>query len=55
MSSLEDKPSAEFFPEGSSELDTLQRRQVLMAGLRELTRKFVVLDVTLKDPKQAKA
>jgi len=40
MSSLEDKPSVQFFPEGSSELNAQQRRQLLMLALRELTKKF---------------
>jgi len=55
MSSLEDKPSVQFFPEGSSELNAQQRRQLLMLALKELTKKFVDPDLTFKDPKQAKA
>ena len=55
MSSLEDKPSVQFFPEGSSELNAQQRRQLLMLALRELTKKFVDLDLTFKDPKQEKS
>jgi len=54
MSSLEDKPSVQFFPEGSSELNAQQRRKLLMLALRELM-KVVDLDLTFKDPKQAKA
>ena len=54
MSSLEDKPSVQFFPEGSSELNAQQRHQLLMLALRDLT-KFFDLDLTFKDPKQAKS
>ena len=43
MSSLEDKPIVQFFPEGSSELNAQQRHQLLMLALRELTKKFVDL------------
>ncbi len=49
MSSLEDKPTAEFRRGGRSEVDTLQRRQLLMLGLRKLTRKFVDLSLTYKE------
>ena len=41
MSSLEDKPSVQFFPEGSSKLNVQQRHQLLMLALRDLTKFFL--------------
>ena len=59
MTSVNDTPSSTFFPEGSSRLDSLQRRRILMNGLHELTKQFVDLNFTFqeghspKDPDQA--
>ena len=41
MSSLEDQPSTEFFPEQSSQLDPSQRRVILMLGIKQVLEKFV--------------
>lgn len=50
MSALTDKPnSPTFFPEGSSELDSLKRKEILMLGLRKLINKYVNLDLTFKE------
>ena len=45
MTSLDCKPCNTYFPEGSSELDPLQRREVLLQAVNKVVTKFV--DVTL--------
>ncbi len=41
MSSQEDRPSVQLFPENSCELSPVQRRQVLLLGTQEIVNKFV--------------
>ncbi len=51
MRSVDDQPSSVFFPEGSSELDTLQRRNILMLAVRKVVGK--VVDLSYGEEKQA--
>ncbi len=46
MASPDDKPCDTHFPEGSSELDPLQRRQVLLITMQEVVKG---VDMTSKD------
>ena len=45
MDSLEDRPSTDHFPSNSSHLDSLQRRQLILLGVKEVLAKFVNLPV----------
>ena len=49
MNSLDDTPSEEFFPAQSVELDSLQRRRILLDALHKLLRRFVDLSVTFQE------
>ena len=51
MDSLTDTPSTKFFPEGSSELDSLQRRNILLLATRQLVEKYVDLTIPEKKTK----
>lgn len=44
MASVEDMPRRSFFPEGSSQLDSSQRRNVLILAIEELLKEFVDID-----------
>ncbi len=43
MQNVEDTPSTTFFPEGSLELDSLQRLTTLLTAVRKVTDRFVDL------------
>ena len=45
MESLTDTPSKKFFPDGSSDLDSLQRRNILLLATRQLVEKYVDLSL----------
>ena len=44
MDSLEDRPSTDHFPNNSSHLDSLQRRQLILLGVKEVLAKFTKCD-----------
>jgi L1 cell adhesion molecule like protein len=54
MDSLTDTPSTKFFPDGSSELDSLQRRNVLLLAAEQLVEKYVDLAIPEQKPKKKK-
>ena len=55
MNSLTDTPSTKFFPKGSCELDSLQRRNILMLATRGLVEKHLDLTIPEKKTKQKKS
>ena len=54
MESLTDTPSKKFFPDGSSDLDSLQRRNILLLATRQLVEKYVDLSLPQKKEKKPK-
>ena len=53
MKSIDGEPSQTHFPAGSSELDSLQRRNLLMLACRNIVDHFVDLSFAEQQPKQA--
>ncbi len=49
MSTLEDKPSTQFFPENSSRLNPAQRRHVFLLAIRQVLDKFVEISFPVPD------
>ena len=49
MKSLDDTPSEEFFPTESLELDTLQRRRILLDCLHKLSNQFVDVNLNFSE------
>ena len=54
MNTLTDRPSNKFFPDGSSELDSLQRRNILLLAAEQLVEKYVDLSIPEEKPKKKK-
>ena len=52
MDTLTDVPSNKFFPDGSSELDSLQRRDILLLAAEHLVEKYVDLSIPEKKPQK---
>ena len=52
METLADTPSKKFFPNGSSELDSLQRRNILLLATKQLVQKYVDLSIPKEKPKK---
>ena len=50
MDSLEDRPSTDHFLNNSSHLDSLQRRQLILLGVKEVLAKFVNLPSVTETP-----
>ena len=50
METLTDSPSKQFFPDGSTELDSLQRRNILFLAIEQLVEKYVDLSIPEKKP-----
>ncbi len=50
MTSLDGKPCDTYFPEGSEELDPLQRRQKLLVAMQEVVKRYV--DLTFQGLKE---
>ena len=46
MNDLQTRPSTDLFPSNISELDSLQRRQLILDGVKEMLSKFVTLPST---------
>ncbi len=53
MTSLDDEPSEKYFPAKSSELDPMQRRQLMLLAANDVIGNFVKLDVSFADPQSA--
>ena len=54
MDTLTDRPSKKFFPDGSSELDSLQQRNILLLAAEQLVKKYVNLSIPEEKPKKQK-
>lgn len=54
MANLSDVPSKTFFPDGSDDLDSLQKRQLLMVAVQAITDKFVNISVPDQKKKKSK-
>jgi hypothetical protein len=54
MDSLTDIPSKKFFPDGSSELDSVQQRNILLLAAEQLVEKCVDLSISEEKPKKEK-
>ena len=52
METLTDTPSKKFFPDGSSELDSLQRRNILLLATKQLVDKYVDLSIPEEKPEK---
>ncbi len=54
MTSIEDEPSSVYFPAGSSDLDSLQRRNILLLATRNIASKYVDLKFCERAEKKKK-
>ena len=54
MSSVDSTPCTTLFPEGSSDLDSLQRRNVLMLAVNDIVEEFVDISFGMKKPTKKK-
>lgn len=54
MTSLDDAPSSTYFPKGSEDLGSLERRRVLMQALKVMMKRYVDLTVTYDSKPQSK-
>ena len=52
METFTDTPSKKFFPDGFSELDSLQRRNILLLATKQLVQKYVDLSIPEEKPKK---
>ena len=55
MELLTDTPSRKFFPDGSSELDSLQSRNILLLATKQLVEKYVDLSIPEEKWRKKKA
>jgi len=53
MTSLDDTPSSTYFPKGSADLGSLERRRVLMKALQVMMKRYVDLTVTYDSKPQS--